>query len=89
MTAVIREPRKLDERYIRVPIAEISTPKSGRICYGPSWWHVTANDEVLFWRKKWRSPQCNSQREVVLYMPIEGCEPRYLEMVYLPHVCEE
>jgi hypothetical protein len=83
------EMRAADERFIRVPISEISTPKNGRICFGQRWWHVTTNDEVLFFRKKWHSPQCNSNEAVVRGMPIEGCEPRYIEMVYLPHSCDD
>jgi hypothetical protein len=69
------------------------TPKAGRICYGPSYWLVTAADEVLFY--KGHSPQCNVSFEVARYLlttlnlVAQGAQRiQYVEMAYLSHRCE-
>ena len=72
----------------RVPVSEIITPKAGRICYGGSWWQVTENDEVLFY--KGISPQCNMNKSIVERLKGPLCkEVRWIEMTYLPHNCND
>jgi len=77
-----------DSDFVRVPVSEITTPKAGRICYGPSWWQVTENDEVLFYKRIWHSPQCNVNKSIVerLKRPFVK-EIRFIEMAFLPHNC--
>jgi hypothetical protein len=76
------------DRYRRIPISEISTPKHGRTCYANSWWEVTPEDEVLFFVHGGAcTPQCNTIKSIVERLLIPGCTARFLEMVYLPAEC--
>jgi hypothetical protein len=77
-------------RWILAPVADITTPKPGRICYGPRWWCVTENEEVLFF-DTYGSPQCNQHQAVVERLG-RGFEAppttaRFIEMAFLPHRC--
>jgi hypothetical protein len=81
--------RELTDEFIRVPLSETLTPKNGRICCGPAWWYVTENDEVLFFRKKWQSPQCNQNLVALQAYPIAGCKPVHLDMAFIVHHCAD
>lgn len=83
-----RQPRRVDDQYIHMHVSDLTTPKPGRICYGPRWWHVTADGEVLFY-KHYTSPQCNVDRRVLEYHGIEGCTPQFIEMAFIPHRCSD
>jgi hypothetical protein len=89
-----RPPRPLTEKYRRVPIAELTEPTDGYVrVIRNAWWHVTENDEVLFYQVRSRgvsfdAPQCNRVKNVVDMLPIEGCTSRQIPIVYLPHRCE-
>ena len=89
-----RPPRPLTEKYRRVPISELTEPKNGYMrVIKNAWWHVTVNDEVLFYRVRergvhWDAPQCNRDRTVVDFLPIEGCVSRQIPVIYIPHRCE-
>lgn len=78
-------------QWIMAPLEDIATPKPGRICYGPRWWAVTENDEVLFF-KSYSSPQCNQSKDLVKRLgkgfdaPITTT-PKFIEMSFLPHSC--
>lgn len=81
---------RMQGRWILAPRTDIKTPKPGRICYGPRWWKVTDNDEVLFF-DTYGSPQCNIHKEVLERC---GCgfdapktTPIFIEMAFLPHRC--
>lgn len=50
--------------WIKMPISELTTFTPGRVCKQPSWWVVTDDDCVLFY-KSHASPQCNVNRAVV------------------------
>lgn len=88
-----REPRPLTDNYRRVPIARLTEPRQGLMqIYKDYWWFVTADLEVLFYRPRrssYGSPQCNSNKSVLDYMPIEGCTPRQIPFIYIPHECEQ
>lgn len=94
VSAAMSAPRPITDKFRRVPIAELTEPKDGymriiRNC----WWHVTENDEVLFYCSRARgiyfeSPQCNRDKSVVDHLPIEGCTPRLIPIIYVPHRCE-
>ena len=79
-------------RWILVPVSDITTPKQGRLVYGPRWWAVTENDEVLFF-DTYVSPQCNSNKQIVERLgkgfdaPIT--EPRFIEVSFIPHRCSD
>lgn len=83
---------KRQGRWILVPLADITTPQPGRICYGPRWWKVTENNEVLFF-DTYGSPQCNQHKAIVERV---GCgfdapatTPKFVEMAFLPHRCSD
>jgi hypothetical protein len=79
-------------KYILAPVSDITTPKVGRICYGPSWWAVTSDNEVMFF-KTYGSPQCTINRSIVERLckrngaPIS--ESKFLEVAFLPHTCSD
>lgn len=74
-----------------MPIADILTPQPGRIAYQESWWIVTPQREVLFFRPNHESPQCNTTREIVEgWLPaFPECTMERLPMVFLKHLCGE
>jgi len=79
-------------RWILASVTNITTPKPGRVCYGPLWWAVTENDEVVFF-DNYRSPQCNINKAVVASLchgfdaPVT--KPRFIEMAFIPHRCTD
>jgi hypothetical protein len=77
-------------RWIHVPVKDITTPKDGRICYGPRWWKVTEDGDVLFF-DAYTSPQCNVSKAVVERTGKGYDAPPtkavFLEMAFLPHYC--
>jgi len=77
-------------RWIHVPVADITTPKPGRICYGPRWWKVTDDNKVIFF-DAYYSPQCNVSKAVVEQTGKGYDAPPtkavFLEMTFLPHNC--
>lgn len=81
---------RVEGRWILAPVSDITTPQQGRICYGPRWWCVTENDEVLFF-DTYGSPQCNMHKELVERLGrgfgAPATTPRFIEMAFLPHNC--
>lgn len=79
-------------RWIVAPVADITTPRPGRICYGPRWWAVTENDEVLFF-DRYGSPQCNINKAIVerlgKWFDAPATTPKFIEMAFLPHRCSD
>lgn len=77
-------------RWIIAPVADITTPKPGRICCGPRWWCVTDNDEVMFF-DRYSSPQCNIHEGIAAHLGsgfgAPPTTPRFIEMTFLPHSC--
>lgn len=76
--------------YTKMKISDLQTPKPGRLVYGPSWWIVTDDDCVLFFRK--HSPQCNSNKLVSEHLRDKlypGLEVRFIEHAFLPHSCSD
>jgi hypothetical protein len=89
----IREPRPITEKFRRVPIAKLTEPVDGyNHVYRNHWWHVTADDEILFYqtrrRMSYNSPQCNCNENVVRCLPMEGCTARQIPLICVPHECE-
>ena len=78
-------------KFERVPIADIDHPEVARICYPPSWWIVSPDREVFFFRPNHTSPQCNDNRLIVdRWLPrFPGCTVEQLPMVYLKHNCND
>jgi len=89
---VAEEGHKVQGRWILVPVSDLLTPKPGRIVYGPRWWVVTENDEVLFF-DQYTSPQCNIHESIVARLghgfdaPITT--PKYFEIAFVPHRCSD
>jgi hypothetical protein len=68
-------------------IAELTTPKAGRICYPAAYWAVTDDDCVLFY-KAYYSPQCNASESVVKHIRPD-LKYKFIEMAFLPHNCHD
>ena len=88
----IEESHKQEGRWIKVPISDLTTPKPGRLCYGPLWWAVTENDEVLFF-DTYGSPQCNIAKGIAERLG-KGFDaplttPRFIEVAFIPHRCSD
>ena len=80
-----RQKPKLDERYIRVPLAKLTTPRPGFLhCMTDHWWAVTDDEQVLFYRKIYHSPQCNTNKAVVEHIGPEGTTPRFVPVMFIP-----
>lgn len=79
-------------RWIHVPVDDITTPKSGRICMGPRWWKVTDENCVLFF-EAYTSPQCNPSKSVVESSgkgyDAPQTKPVFIEMAFIPHDCRD
>ena len=82
--------------FIRVPIDEVTKPKSGRMVIKDHWW-VTENDCVLGFMlygeksKDRPAPQCNSDKRVVdmLLKKKPNQEAVFLPVAYWwPHACD-
>jgi hypothetical protein len=81
-----------DPRFVRVPLSDITTPKSGRICMGERYWAITPENEALFFKLRpssTGSPQCNSNRSIVERLLPEGCRVEFVPMAFLPHRCSD
>lgn len=78
-------------RWIFVPIFDILIPSPGRMVFGPRWWSVTENDEVLFF-DGYGSPQCNECKSIAERIgkgfDAPPTHPRFFEMTFIPHRCE-
>lgn len=68
--------------WIKMPIAELTTFTPGRVCKHPSWWAVTPDDCVLFY-KTLGSPQCNVDRAIVERIR-PGLEVRFIPQAFVP-----
>ena len=88
----IEEGHKQIGRWIIVPVSDLQTPKPGRIVYGPMWWAVTENDEVLFF-DSYGSPQCNHHKSTTERIAKGyGAPPttaQFLDVAFLPHNCSD
>jgi len=88
----IEDGHKLQGPWILAPIADITIPKPGRMCYGPRWWAVTSKGEVLFY-ESYNYPQCNLNKKIVdaisKNLNVPPNTPQYIEMVFLPHRCSD
>jgi len=84
----------IQNKWILVPLSDITTPKEGRICYSSRWWLVTSNNEVLFY-KSYNSPQCNGNKKLSEYLAgriskeIEDSNLtcQFIDMAFIPHDC--
>ena len=78
--------------YLYMDLEDIKTPKPGRICYGPSWWAVTKDYQVVFFGS-YCSPLCNTNESIVKRFRGENSEIfehiAFLEMSFLPHDCSD
>jgi hypothetical protein len=87
------------EKFRRMSLDELTTPKPGRLCYGPAWWTVTAEREVLFFmpgkRRDYGSPQCNSNEDCARYLhrskeqEFPGSTVEFVPMAFIPHDCND
>jgi hypothetical protein len=63
-----------DSDFLRVSLAELTTPRQGYRCIVNHWWALTDDDEALFYKVR-SSPQCNSDRRVVEHIAL-NIEPK-------------
>ena len=80
-----------DPRWHKVPLTQIiSIPESGGIfnCYTNFYWAVTPDDEVLFFRRPFTSPQCNRNKMIVEKCAPAGCRVEFIERAFIKHTCE-
>lgn len=73
--------------WIKMPVSELITPAPGRICKGPSYWAVTPDGCVLFY-KAYCSSQCNEVKSIVERIR-PGLEVRHIPMAFVPHRCSD
>jgi len=64
MKEQLRPGHRRQGKWILAPLEDVTTPKAGRSCYGPAYWMVTENDEVIFF-ETYHSPQCNTDLSLV------------------------
>ena len=74
-------------QWIRMPLTELVVPRHGRICVGPSWWGVTKDEHVLFF-KSYCSPLKNQDKALVERM-WPHLRPHFVEMAFIPHRCSD
>lgn len=77
-------------RWRKVPLEKLKTPRGGAICYTDTWWIVTPDNCVLFFRGF--SPQCNSNEAVAKYLRERlhpTCTVEKIEVAYLDHNCHD
>lgn len=68
--------------WIKMPISELTRFAPGRVCNAPSWWAVTDDDCVLFY-KTLVSPQCNVNRAIVERIG-PGLRVQFIEQAFVP-----
>lgn len=73
--------------WIKVPLQDITTPRPGYICVGPSWWALTPDLCVLFY-ESYAFPQ-RSQHEFVTKRLCPGLEAIHIDMSFVPHKCSD
>lgn len=80
-----------DPRWYKVPLTQIiSIPETSGIfnCYTNFYWAVTPNDEVLFFRRQFTSPQCNSDKRIVEKLAPAGCRVEFIDRAFFKHECD-
>jgi hypothetical protein len=74
-----------DHAFLRIPLKEIKTVRSGKICYPESWWAVTPDDQVLFFTgQNYFTPQCNNNKSITERIMPTGCRAEWIEMAFIP-----
>jgi hypothetical protein len=68
--------------WIKMPVAELMKFKPGYVCKTPSWWAVTEDNCVLFWRTL-GSPQCNVDRRIVEHIR-PGMRVEFITQAFVP-----
>ena len=90
MKEQLQDGHRQQGRWILVPLADITTPKHGRVCYVSQWWAVTEHNEALFF-EWYSSPQCNASKVITRRIgkgfDAPETKPRFLETAFLPHRC--
>lgn len=78
--------RELSDLYKCVPVAQITEPPQGGFVsiYRDFWWCVTPQDEVLFYKHLYHSPQCNMNRAIAEHLMPEGCTAKQLPIAFVP-----
>ena len=71
--------------WTKMSLEKLKTPRNGTICYLNSWWCITLDRCVLFYRG---SPQCNSNEacaESIRQRIHPDCTIEKVDVTYLPH----
>ena len=72
--------------FIRMPLSRLTTPHDGDTVYTNRYWQLTADNEVLFYRR-YSSPQCNSNKRIVERLgghDFPGSTIVFVPVAYLP-----
>ncbi len=75
--------------WVKMPLETLKTPSNGKLCYLGSWWCVTPDQCVLFYRG---SPQCNGDErcaESIRARIHPDCTLVFVEVAYIPHDCHD
>lgn len=76
--------------FVKVPISKLTSPQGGGLyfIYHNMYWAVTENNELLFFRKGYTSPQCNSNKQIVQDVLCKNIGGNFrvelIEYVYIP-----
>lgn len=73
------------QRWTRMALEDLKTPKPGRLCVGPAYWAVHEGDVLFF---KGHSPQCNRSEAVIRHVRPD-CEIVFVDMAFVPHRCSD
>lgn len=76
------------KRWFKVPIHVLEMPKDGYLCFGPSWWAVTEDRCVLFFKSPFGSPQANANQSVVQRVH-PTLKTEFISMAFIPHRCSD
>ena len=80
------------DKWIRMPLAELTTPAPGRLVMGARYWLVTENGEALFY-EGYQYPQCNTCEKLALHWSaavakdVGPVHVEHIPMAFVPHAC--
>jgi hypothetical protein len=82
-------------KFTKVPFADLTQLKAGRMCYPASYCLLTSDNCVLFFKSYWSSPQCNQSLAIAKRLfkhcidVCPGLSIVSMPVPFLPHNCSE
>lgn len=75
---------QVDEKnFVRMPMAELTKPHEGRMCYLDRYWLVDKDNNALFFLN-YAHPQCNSDRGVTEHLSRGKYWVEFVPVAYVP-----